>query len=125
MFKHLLLWKSSQRQEEQTEDGRLASISKWSPIMRIRYEFTSKTNLQLGFQGFPFFRYHETNRVDDLQTFREWTLVLMMSNRSDHYGYALSTQFGLIKTDREYEEEFKQGDNFNATQIFFDVVAGF
>ena len=131
MFKHLLLWKNSQRLEELTRtdssagDGRLHSISKWSPIVRIRYELTSKSNLQLGFQGFPFLRYHETDRVDDLQTFREWTTVLMMSNRSDHYGYAIATQFGMIKTDREYEEKTRESDDFNSTKMFFDVVAGF
>jgi hypothetical protein len=131
MFKHLLLWKNSQRLEELTRtdssagDGRLHSVSKWSPIVRIRYELTSKSNLQLGFQGFPFLRYHETDRVDDLQTFREWTTVLMMSNRSDHYGYAIATQFGMIKTDREYEEKTRESDDFNSTKMFFDVVAGF
>ena len=93
--------------------------------MRIRYELTSKSNLQLGFQGFPFLRYHETDRVDDLQTFKEWTTVLMMSNRSDHYGYAIATQFGMIKTDRAYEEKTRESDDFNSTKMFFDVVAGF
>jgi len=49
----------------------------------------------------------------------------MTSNRSDHYGYSIATQFGYIKTDREYEDEAREAENFNSGRIFFDIVAGF
>ena len=49
----------------------------------------------------------------------------MMSNRSDHYGYNLASQFGFIKTNREFDDDTRASDGFNNSRLFFDIVAGF
>ena len=125
MFKHLLLRKFSDAQEQATGDGSIRSTSTWTPLIRTRYDLTPKSNLQLGLQGLPFWRHQHSDRVDDREDFNEWTLVLMMTNRSDHYGYNLSSQFGFIKTDREFDDETRAADSFNSSRLFFDIVAGF
>jgi len=51
--------------------------------------------------------------------------VLMMSNRSDHYGYNLASQFGFIRTSREYDDATRASDSFDNSRLFFDIVAGF
>ena len=63
--------------------------------------------------------------MDDSKDFKEWTVVLMMSNRSDHYGYALASQFGFIRTSREYDDATRASDSFDNSRLFFDIVAGF
>ena len=125
MFKHLLLREHSDAQERATGKGSIRSTSTWAPIIRTRYDLTAKSNLQLGLQGLPFWRHRHTDRVDEREDFKEWTLVLMMSNRSDHYGYNLSSQFGLIKTDRKFDDETRAADSFDNSRLFFDIVAGF
>ena len=125
MFKHLFLRKYSSVLEDATGDGRIDSRSIYAPIIRTRFDLTTKSNLQLGFQGFPFWRHTSLDRVDDSNDFKEWTLVLMMSNRSDHYGYNLASQFGFIRTSREYDDATRASDSFDNSRLFFDIVAGF
>ncbi len=137
MFKNLILRESWDRLEDATGDGDLQQVTMRAPILRTKYTLTSKTGLELGFQGFPFWRqsvdrqdkrakvynWFPNGDIDD--QYQEWTFVLMMSNRSDHYGYNVSSQFGWIKTDREYDDDLRQDENFNSGRIFFDIVAGF
>ena len=125
MFKHLLLRDHSSVLEDATGDGSIRSFSIYAPIVRTRFDLTAKSNLQLGFQGLPFWRHTSLDRVDESNDFKEWTLVLMMSNRSDHYGYNLASQFGLIRTSREYDDATRASDSFDNSRLFFDIVAGF
>ena len=64
------------------------------------------------------------NRVDSSQDFKQWTTVFMLTNRSDYYGFALSTQIGWETTD-EYDDETNAALNRNSSTLFFDVLAGF
>ena len=125
MFKHLLLRQHSDAKKDATGDGLIESFSIYAPILRTRFDLTPKSNLQLGFQGFPFWRHTSKDRVEERNDFKEWTLVLMMSNRSDHYGYNLASQFGYMRTDRKYDDDSRGADNFDNSRIFFDIVAGF
>ena len=125
MFKHLFLREHSSILEDATGDGSIRSFSIYAPIIRTRFDLTAKSNLQLGFQGLPFWRHTSLDRVDDSNDFKEWTLVLMMSNRSDHYGYNLASQFGFIRTSREYDDPTRASDSFDNSRLFFDIVAGF
>ena len=127
MFKHLFLREHSSGLEDAggEDKGIIDSFSIYAPIIRTRFDLTAKSNLQLGFQGFPFWRYTYIDLKDDNNNFKEWTLVLMMSNRSDHYGYNLASQFGFIRTSREYDDATRASDSFDNSRLFFDIVAGF
>ena len=125
MFKHLLLRNHSSLQKDKTGAGSIESFSIVAPIVRTRFDLTPKSNIQFGFQGLPFLRYRNIDRVNDANSFNEWTMVLMMSNRSDHYGYNLASQFGIIKEDREFTDETRQADSYSNSRLFFDIVAGF
>jgi hypothetical protein len=132
MFKHLLLRERSDRVEKVNGAGELVigtgnirSFSIYTPILRIRYDLTTKSNLQLGFQGFPFWQYRSVDRVDKSQDFDEWNLVFMMSNRSDYYGFALASQFGWTKTSRTYDDKVNSALDLDNSSIFFDIIAGF
>ena len=56
MFKHLLLRRHSKAEEAEETDGSgdLESFSIYSPILRTKLTLTSKSDLQVAFQGFPF-----------------------------------------------------------------------
>jgi hypothetical protein len=125
MFKHLLLREHSQKLDRDLGQGSTRSFSIYTPILRTRFDLTNKSNLQLGFQGLPFWRYTKVDRVDESQNFKEWTTVFMLTNRSDYYGFALSTQIGWETTRREYDDETNAALNRNSSTLFFDVLAGF
>ncbi len=125
MFKHLLLREHSQKLDREQGQGSTRSFSIFTPILRTRLDLTNKSYLQLGFQGLPFWRYTKTDRVDSSQNFKEWTTVFMLTNRSDYYGFALSTQIGWETTRREYDDEINSALNRNSSTLFFDVLAGF
>ena len=123
MFKHLLLRRHSQA-EEVDGNGSQESFSIYSPILRTKLLLTSKSDLQVAFQGFPFWKYRRNDRVDDLESFKEWTFLVMMSNRSDQYGFNLGSQFGWMKTSREYDAQSRKIDDRDNSRIFLDIVAG-
>ena len=56
---------------------------------------------------------------------KEWNLIVMMSNRSDHYGFNIASQFGFKKISRDFTHETRKDDSFNTSLIFFDIVAGY
>lgn len=124
MFKHLFLRRHSDKLDRETGAGSLESFSILSPILRTSYALTAKSDLQVAMQGFPFWRYSRIDRVNDLESFKEWTLIVMMSNRSDQYGFNLGTQFGWMRTSREYDDEARSVDKVDNSRIFLDVVAG-
>jgi hypothetical protein len=125
MFKHLLLREHSQKLDREVGSGSTRSFSIYTPILRSRFDLTNKSYLQLGFQGLPFWRYTKLDRVDSTQDFKEWTTVFMMTNRSDYYGFALSSQIGWETTRRDYSDENSAALNRNASTLFFDIIAGF
>ena len=125
MFKHLLLREHSQKLDRETGKGSTRSFSIFTPILRTRLDLTNKSYLQLGFQGLPFLRYTSMDRVDSSKDFKQWTTVFMLTNRSDYYGFALSTQIGWETTRREYDDESNAALNRNSSTLFFDVLAGF
>jgi hypothetical protein len=124
MFKHLLMRRHSDKLDREVGKGSIESLSIYTPVLRTTYTFTPKSELQIAFQGFPFWRYRKLDRVDEIENFKEWTTVVMMSNRSDQYGFNLGSQFGWIKSSREYDDESRAIDNQDNARIFFDIVAG-
>ena len=124
MFKHLLLRRHSDLLDRETGKGSMESFSIWSPILRTQMTLTAKSDLQVALQGFPFWKYRRSDRVNDLESFKQWTLIVMMSNRSDQYGFNLGSQFGWMTTNREYDEAVRKTDNFDNSRIFLDLVAG-
>ena len=125
MFKHLLLREHSQKLDREVGAGSTRSFSIYTPILRTRLDLTSKSYLQLGFQGLPFWRYTKIDRVDSTQDFKEWTTVFMMTNRSDYYGFALSSQIGWETTRREYDDRTNAALDRENSTLFFDIIAGF
>lgn len=125
MFKHLLLRKHSDKLDKATGQGNILSYSIYSPIVRNKYELTDKSSLEMGFQGFPFWKFRHTDRVDPSQDFSEWTFLAMMTNRSDYYGYNLASQFGWMRTARDYDDATMKALDVANSRIFFDIVAGF
>ena len=125
MFKHLLLREHSEAQKRATGKGSIQSFSIHTPILRTRFDFTQKSNLQVAFQGFPFWKHSLIDRADETLDTREWNLIVMMSNRSDHYGFNIASQFGFKKVNREFTHESRKDDSFNTSLVFFDIVAGY
>jgi len=125
MFKHLLLRKHSDQLSEQTGQGNILAYSIYSPILRSKYEVTDKSSLEMGFQGFPFWEFRHTDRVDKSEDFSEWTFLVMMTNRSDYYGYNLASQFGWQHSARDYDDKTMDALDVSSSKIFFDIVAGF
>jgi hypothetical protein len=137
MFKNLILRENWDRLKGTPSSDTLQTVTMRAPILRTKYNLTPKTSVEVGLQGLPFWRqsvdrvdrrakvYNWTPNIDIDDEYKEWTLVLMMSNRSDHYGYNIASQYGYIKTDREYDDELRKAENFNSGRIFFDIVAGF
>ncbi len=130
MFKHLLFRETSDNHEKAIKEATgekkaIRSTSVYTPILRTDYHFTPKFFIQLGFQGFPFWRYRFKDRVDEINDFKQWDLVVMMTNRSDYWGYSIASQFGYARTNRKFDDEAQGALSERNSRIFFDLVGGY
>jgi len=139
MFKHLLYRRASDNELARRDTLRdpatgetkivkgepFESYSLYTPILRVDYSLTPKSSLQLGFQGLPFWRYRRTDRIDDIQSFKQWDVIFMMSSRSDYWGYNAVNQIGYARTSKNFDDESMRTADERNSRIFFDIVVGY
>lgn len=125
MFKHLLFRETSKNYQREFDDP-IRSTSIYTPILRVEHQLTPKSFFQMGYQGLPFWKYRFKDRVDSSKDFKEWNLVIMMTNRSDYWGYSVANSFGYQRTSREFDDELVgEGLDRHNSRLFFDIMAGY
>ena len=51
--------------------------------------------------------------------------VVQLTNHSNYFGYALSTNVGLRLTRRTFDDPTRAGDDLDVTSLFMRVFLGF
>jgi len=141
MFKHLLYRRTSKERVNswsgEQEWSEALEYRILTPILRVDYHLTPKSSVQLGFQGFPFWRYSykdliASDRVDDdgvaladTKSFKQWDLVFMMTNRSDYWGYNVANQIGYARTSKNFDDETQEARDERSSRVFFDIIIGY
>ena len=97
------------------------------PIVRLDYHLTEQTKLQLGMQGLTsLLPYRVSDLARPQRDFEQRDTVLMMTNRSDYFGYIVATRLGFSKRVKEFNEPRSAliGDE-DFVSAFISVVIGF
>ncbi|MCY3738814.1 MAG: hypothetical protein OXG13_20610 [Gemmatimonadaceae bacterium] len=116
----LLLLKRTQ----ETVDVPLADETTVIPIFKASYHVTPKTTFRFGVQGLPFWKYRLKDSSNDWNSFEQNVYVLMMTNRSDYFGYEIVTNAGMTLDSRTYDDPFRGADNTDIMATFVQIVAG-
>ena len=85
---------------------------------------TPKTTFRFGVQGLPFWKYRLKDSSNDWNSFEQNVYVLMMTNRSDYFGYEIVTNAGMTLDSRTYDNPFRGADNTDIMATFVQIVAG-
>ena len=94
------------------------------PLFKANYYVTPRTTFRLGAQGFPFWNYSVKDHGNSWNSFEQNVYVLMMTNRSDYFGYEIVANAGVTFDRRTYDDSFRSADNTDVLAVFIQIVAG-
>lgn len=94
------------------------------PIIKASYDVTPKTTFRAGAQGLPGWKYRVKDHGNNWNSFKQDVYVLMMTNRSDYFGYEIVTNAGVTLDRRTYDNPFRGADNSDVLATFLQIVAG-
>ena len=94
------------------------------PLFKANYYVTPRTTFRLGAQGLPFWNYSVKDHGNSWNSFEQNVYVLMMTNRSDYFGYEIVANAGVTFDRRTYDDSFRSADNTDVLAVFIQIVAG-
>ena len=112
------------KRTQETVDVPLADETTVIPIFKASYHVTPRTTFRFGVQGLPFWKYRLKDNGNEWNSFEQNVYVLMMTNRSDYFGYEIVTNAGMTFDRRTYDDPFRGADNTDIMATFVQIVAG-
>ncbi len=103
----------------------LTSEFRTIPILRLEYPLMSRTMLQAGLQGLGPLPYKVEDRVRSRNSFEQHTAFFTLTNRKRYFGYDLYTAIGVTKDKKEFDDPFRQADEFDVWSFFIRTLIGF
>lgn len=122
MFKHTLL---KQDMREGTGPGGLAQrrdITELVPIFLANFGFTDRTSIEIGAEGFPFFKERFIDREDEQRDFSSQTYLAQLKMKGRSSGFKVFIMTGLQYTRKEFDEPDLPSGSF--VRSFFQVFIG-
>ena len=77
------------------------------PFFRATYWITPQTALRFGLQGIPGLPYRVRDRANPREHFDQRNAVLMLTIRSEYFGYRVYSSTGLSYEKRSYLDRFR------------------
>lgn len=97
------------------------------PLVKLEYRLTDRTRFQLGLQGLGGWApYSVSDLVNPEVDFEQNDTVLMATNNSDYFGYIVTTNFGISKRTKSFDDPARAafGDE-DFVSAFIRVFLGF
>ena len=97
------------------------------PIVKLNYDLTLRTRIQLGVEGIgKALPYSVTDLARPENDFEQYDYVLMLTNNSKYFGYIISTNAGVSRRLREFDDPtVAQVKNEDFTSVFINMILGF
>ncbi|MEE2657866.1 MAG: hypothetical protein VX733_05125 [Candidatus Latescibacterota bacterium] len=115
------------REWQKTEDVTVQHETHIIPILKLTYELTLRSRLQFGVEGIrSLLPYSVTDLAQPENDFEQSDYVLMLTNNSKYFGYIISTNAGVSRRRRAFDDPavaLTKDEKFTA--IFINVTLGF
>ena len=97
------------------------------PLTKLEYRLTSRTRFQLGVQGLgSLLPYRVNDLADARRDFEQSDIVFMVTNDSKYFGYLISTNMGLRRRVKEFDDLDVAGEaNVEFIAAYINVILGF
>ena len=114
------------RQRLQDGEDRILKIEEdfVYPILRIEYPLSSRTEVKVGAQGFPFFKSKYRSGASRGVNFDSEVYLAVLSNTSTYVGYQVNFNVGYEKRIREFLDEDRRDQDIDYSRIFLRVIVG-
>ncbi len=94
------------------------------PLVMIRYNISSKTDISLGMQGISGFELEYNDYVQTSNDYGQKTYTLQLQNRTSYFGYNVWAAVGVSLEQIDYEEKYREYEEFKSTETFVKVNLG-
>ena len=97
------------------------------PLTKLEYRLTSRTRFQLGVQGLGSLLPYSVNDLADAhRDFEQSDIVFMVTNDSKYFGYLISTNMGLRRRVKEFDDlDVADEANVEFIAAYINVILGF
>ena len=109
------------------QEAGTATRSEWRsiPILRLEYPLMDRVDLRMGLQGMGPFPYRLEDNARRRLSFEQRTAFVSLTNRSRYFGYNLFTIIGLMRNRKDFDNPFRQADEFHSWSFFVRTLIGF
>ena len=114
------------RQRLQDDEQRILEIAEdyVYPILRLEYPLSSRTEVKLGAQGFPFLQGTYRNGAAQGVDFDSQVYLALLSNTSTYVGYQINVNLGYEKRIRTFVDETRSDQDIDFSRLFLRVIVG-
>ena len=114
------------RQRLQDDEQRVLEIAEdyVYPILRLEYPLSSRTEVKLGAQGFPFLQGTYRNGAAQGVDFDSQVYLALLSNTSTYVGYQINVNLGYEKRIRTFVDETRSDQDIDFSRLFLRVIVG-
>ena len=113
------------KKERRHTDVPLKHERQFIPIFKAEYRLTERTSVKGGIQGFPWLKYQIRDLTDPSKSFDRQNRVLLLSNRSEYFGYELIMNAGLAFEKIRFLDPHQQSRNFKVHSMFLRILLGY
>ena len=115
------------KERQKTDDLTTAQERHIIPLLKLQYELTLRTHFQLGIQGLGMaLPYSVTDEIQPINDFEQYDAVLMMTNNSQYFGYIISTNAGIGRRVKKFDDPTRgETKDEDFTSAFINVILGF
>ena len=94
------------------------------PLLMITYIVSQNTDISLGFQGIPGFELDFADYVQTQNDYKQKTYTLQLQNKTGYFGYNIWGAVGMSYNQINYDEIYRQFEEYKSTTTFVKIFLG-
>lgn len=94
------------------------------PLIMLKYVISPRTDLMLGFQGFPGMEFTFKDYIESANDYHQKTYTMQLQNRSTYFGYQIWAATGIRFDQMEFTQSLRSFENYKTSTLFVKIFCG-
>jgi len=95
------------------------------PMIYLKYQISSMTNITIGLQGFKGFELLHRDYIQSHNDYRQINYILEVANRTSYFGFDIWGGFGVKLEKLMFEEEYRNFEEYKSSMFFVHMWLGY
>lgn len=95
------------------------------PLVSLKYQLSSKTNVTLGMQGFKGFEMQYRDYIQSHNDYKQVNYIVQVENRTTYFGFEIWSGFGFRLEQIMYDEEYRKFEEYKNSSFFVQMWLGY